>query len=264
MSDVPNQSQPATKSSNLFVYPDLNALSQAAAALFLKAALASVAQHGRCQAALSGGSTPRRLFQLLAQPPYQTAVPWAHTHLFWADERCVPPDHEESNYGQARLLLLDHVPLPPGNIHRIKGELEAAAAAADYRRQLQALAQPPRAWTRLDLALLGLGDDGHTASLFPGPIPAEEKTLPVMAVTADYQGRPANRVTLTPLLLNRSAQIVFMVVGESKAEAVAAVLHGPRQPEKWPAQRIRPENGPENGRLRWLLDKAAATKIDQW
>jgi 6-phosphogluconolactonase len=203
MSDLPNQSQPATKANNLFVYPDLDALSQAAALLFLELALTSVAQHGRVQAALSGGSTPRRLFQLLARQPYQTAVPWAHTHLFWADERCVPPDHEESNYGQARRLLLDHVPLPPDNIHRIKGELEAAAAAADYRQQLQALAQPPRAWPRLDLALLGLGDDGHTACLFPGPIPAEEKTLPVTAVTADCQGRPANRVTLTPLLLNR-------------------------------------------------------------
>jgi 6-phosphogluconolactonase len=259
MTNLPSQPHPTTASNILLVYPDLDALSQAAAAIFLEVALDSTAQNGRFQAALSGGSTPRRLFQLLAKPPYQTAVPWAHTHLFWADERCVPPDHEESNYGQARRLLLDHVPLPPDNIHRIKGELEAATAAADYRQQLQALAQPPQAWPRLDLALLGLGDDGHTASLFPGPIPAEEKTQPVMAVTADYQGRPGNRVTLTPLLLNQSAQTVFLVAGESKAEAVAAVLHGPWQPEKWPAQRIRPFSG----RLRWLLDKAAAGRIDQ-
>ncbi|HID28743.1 MAG TPA: hypothetical protein EYP19_01925, partial [Desulfobacterales bacterium] len=122
--------------------------------------------------------------------------------------------------------------------------------------QLRQLAEPNRAWPRFDLAVMGLGGDGHTASLFPGPIPAAELRDPVMAVTADYDGRPAQRITLTPLVFNDARHVLFLVMGENKAEAVTAVLRGPHQPEKWPAQRI--ESG--NGRLVWFLDEAAASK----
>jgi 6-phosphogluconolactonase len=144
------------------------------------------------------------------------------------------------------------VPIPAENIHRAKGELAAETAVTDYTQQLQQFARP-----QLDLALMGLGDDGHTASLFPGAIPAAETSQPVMAVTADYNGRPAQRITLTPLVFNAARHILFLVTGEKKAAAVAAVLNHQDTPEKWPAQRIQPANGT----ITWLVDAAAAEKI---
>jgi 6-phosphogluconolactonase len=182
-------------------------------------------------------------------------VEWPRVHAFWGDERCVPPDHAESNYRQAYQAFLGRVPMPPENIHRVRGESQPLEAAQDYARTLQGFASPPLDFPRFDLALLGMGEDGHTASLFPG----SEVDLPgpTAVVTAHYEGRPANRVTLTPLVLNAARRAVFLVSGESKSATVADVLKGRYRPELLPAQRIRPTNGD----LIWMLDRAAASKL---
>lgn len=240
----------------LHVFTDLNELSQAAAKQFVTSAQQAVQQNGRFLVALSGGSTPRRLFSLLSQPPYADRIPWANTHIFWGDERLVPPDDPGSNYRQAHDLLLKAVPIPPQHIHRVKGEFTAETAVADYAQQLQELAEPGRAWPRFDLAIMGLGSDGHTASLFPGPVSSEENVQPVISVTADYDGRPAHRLTLTPLVFNDAAIVLFLANGENKAEALTAVLHDQDTPENWPAQRIQPHSG----HTLWFVDQAAAAK----
>lgn len=238
------------------VFKTESELSEAAAGLVIAAAQSAVALHGRFLIALSGGSTPAGLFRLLSQPPYAGQIFWEQTHVFWGDERLVPPDDPGSNYGQAADLLLRHVPLPAANIHRVLGEADAATAVTDYSRQLRQLAEPGRAWPRFDLAVMGMGSDGHTASLFPGAVFAAETSQPVMSVTADYDGRPARRITLTPLVFNDARHLLFMVTGPNKADAVLAALRGPQQPEKWPVQRI----SPHDGQATWLLDETAAAK----
>ncbi|MEZ4515055.1 MAG: 6-phosphogluconolactonase [Chloroflexota bacterium] len=237
------------------IFADAAALSEAAAALFVTEAQTAVSNHQRFLVTLSGGTTPAAMFRLLATPPLANQVPWPHVHLFWGDERLVPPDDPGSNYGQAHELLLRHVPIPPQNIHRAKGELSPAAAVADYKAQLAAMAENGRFFPRFDLAIMGLGSDGHTASLFPGPIREEEQTEAVMAVTAVYEDRPAHRLTLTPLLFNDAHHVLFLVAGKSKAAAVTAVLHDPHAPETWPAQRIQPTDGI----VSWYLDQPVAS-----
>ena len=239
------------------IFPHQTALVETAAELFVAWAETAVTQHGRFLVALSGGGTPQALFQRLSQPDYAQRPFWASTHVFWGDERLVPPDDDGSNYKMAADLLLQHVPIPAENIHRAKGELHPATAVADYTWQLQQLAATGQQWPQFDLALMGLGSDGHTASLFPGPIPAAETEQPVIAVTANYNGRPAQRLTLTPLVFNDAAHILFLVTGEKKAQAVTAVLHAPPNPEQWPAQRIQPAHG----QTTWLLDQPAAQQL---
>lgn len=235
---------------DIHVFPTEAELSEAASQLVATAAQAAVAQHGRFLIALSGGSTPTGLFRRLKDTP----LPWAHTHVFWGDERLVPPADPGSNYGQAADILLRHVPIPLANIHRVLGEVAADTAVTDYTAQLQQLAEPGRAWPHLDLAIMGLGSDGHTASLFPGPIPTAETSQPVLAVTANYDGRPAQRITLTPLVFNDARHVLFLVMGAAKATAVSATTQGPHQPEKWPAQRIQPHSG----QTTWFVDTLAA------
>lgn len=241
---------------DLSIFQDGAALALAAADLFAAAAQTAVTARGRFLVAMSGGSTPQALFALLAQSPYATAVPWAQTEVYWGDERLVPPDNSGSNYYHARRLLLDHVPIPAEQVHRVRGELPAATAVATYRAVLKQAAAPGRAWPRLDLALLGLGADGHTASLFPGSADASD---PVIAVSADYQGRPAARVSLTPLVFNDARRLLFLVAGADKAPALAAVVQGPNDPRRLPAQRLA--NPP--GDLIWLVDEAAAADLAQ-
>lgn len=236
---------------NVRVVPGKEALAEEAARLFAVAAQTAVAEHGRFRVALSGGSTPQALFSLLAQAPYAEGIPWQRVDIFWGDERLVPPDDPGSNYYHARRLLLDHVPVVAANIHRIRGERAPQAAVADYEEQLQAQAGPGRAWPRFDLALLGLGADGHTASLFPGS-PATE--APVITVTADYEDRPAARLSLTPPVFNDARHILFLVSGADKAAALAATLQGPYDPQQYPAQRI----GTAETQPLWLVDEAAA------
>ena len=236
------------------VFQDLESLSRAAAQLFVEAARQAASERGRFLTALSGGSTPQRLFQLLASD-YRTEVDWKLTHIFWADERCVPPDEAGSNYGQAREALLGRIGIPEENIHRIRGELEPAEASKDYALSLRQFASPPLEWPFFALVLLGMGADGHTASLFPGsPV---EATAPVLAVTAHYEDRPAQRITLTPPVINSARLVVFMATGTAKAETLRRVLSDQYEPEQLPAQRIDPKDGD----LTWLIDEKAASKV---
>lgn len=241
--------------SNVSVYPDIDALSLAAAEVFSQVADRAIADRNRLLVALSGGSTPKHLFQVLASAPFAQSLIWEKIHFFWCDERLVPPDHPESNFGQAFQILFKKVTIPVQNLHRIRGEEPLAQAVEGYLRELASFSEDDLKWPRFDLAFLGLGADGHTASLFPGAVTVEEETYPALAVTADYQGRPARRVSLTPLALNSSRNVIFMVSGKDKAHAVNQTLYGPRDLEKWPAQRIQPVDG----KLIWMLDKEAAS-----
>ncbi len=236
------------------IFNDLEDLSRAAAILFIEQAEQAIAERHRFLVALNGGSTPTRLFQLLATDEHEKAD-WSKVHIFWGDERCVPPDDSGSSYGQARDILLSHVFIPDVNIHRIQGELGPVEASKDYSLTLNGFASPPFEWPRFDLVYLGMGEDGHTASLFPGsPVDVPE---PIMPVTAYYQDRPANRVTLTPIVFNSARMIVFMATGEKKAKTLAEVLSDRYNPAQYPAQRINPNDG----RLIWLVDKAAASRL---
>ena len=239
------------------IFDEPAALSRAAALFVVDLAREAVGQRGRFLIALSGGGTPEPVYRLLASQPYRTRTEWRTSHFFWGDERCVPPGEPGSNYGQARRLLLDPLAAPAENIHRIKGELAPEEAAADYRRRLAEFAGEGRDWPILDLALMGMGSDGHTASLFPGPpAPGEDRSAAV-AITADYEDRPAQRVSLTPPVFNSARNVLFLVTGKAKARAVAAVLAPEVDPVTWPAARIQP--GP--GRLHYFLDREAAAAI---
>lgn len=240
---------------SVVVYKNVSSMSQAAAEMLSQITDQAIEQRNQLLVALSGGSTPRRLFQILSGSTYAQSLPWGEMHFFWCDERLVPSDHPESNFGQAREWLFSQVNIPGGNLHRIRGEMAPAEAVADYRIELGSFNDSKQKWPDFDLAFLGLGGDGHTASLFPGALTAEEETYPALAVTADYQGRPARRVSLTPLALNSSRNVIFMVSGKDKAHAVNQTLYGPRDLEKWPAQRIQPVDG----KLIWMLDKEAAS-----
>lgn len=242
-----------------FSTPDT--LTQAAAELFVAASVAAIGASGRFAVALSGGSTPRTLYALLATDPFASRIDWAHVHVFWGDERSVPPSSPMSNYRMARVALLARVPLPAANVHRIRGEDEPAAAAAAYERKLRELFATPvgeprtTAGTRFDLVLLGIGEDGHTASLFPGSATIGETRRWVMA--DDFADVSMPRVTLTPLVINAASEIVFLVARHEKAATLKRVLEGPYQPDVLPAQAI----APRAGRLRWLVDAEAAADL---
>ncbi len=237
------------------ILSDAEALARTAAAEFARTASAAVRERGRFAVALSGGSTPRRVYALLAEDDsLRSEVPWDRTHVFWGDERPVPPDHPDSNYRMAREALLSRVPVPPGNIHRIRGEDPVAArAAGDYARILREFFRLPEGkFPRFDLVLLGLGTDGHTASLFPGTAALREERL--LAVPNRVERLGTERITLTFPVLNGAGRVVFLVSGEEKAGAVRAALGDPPPPDPPPARRIRPERGS----LLWLLDRPAA------
>ena len=223
----------------------------AAAELFVTAAAQAIGARGRFLVVLSGGSTPSGLYRLLADEPYRSRVDWLNALVFWGDERCVPPEDEGSNYRQAFVTLLQHVPIPVENVQRIKGELEPAEASDDYAQTLERFAAPGLDWPHFDLVLLGMGADGHTASLFPGS--QVDLAAPTLAVSADYQGRPAQRVTLTHPVFNSARTVLFLVTGEDKAETLSRVLSDVSMPEQYPAQRIRPADG----QVIWLVDEAA-------
>lgn len=236
------------------IFNDIENLSHAAGELFVKQAADSIAERDRFLVVLNGGNTPIRLFRLLATD-YRDQAEWKKVHVFWGDERCVPPEDAGSSYGQVRDVMLSRVPLPDSNIHRVQGELEPMPASEDYDRVLKDFADDGFNWPRFDLVYLGMGEDGHTASLFPGsPV---NMTEPVIPVTAHYQDRPANRVTLTPAVFNSARLVVFMVVGEKKAPTLAEVLSDRYNPEQYPAQRIKPKHG----KLIWLVDEEAARKL---
>lgn len=236
------------------VYADAPALMQAAAEEVVTLATAAIAAHGRFSVALSGGSTPKALYALLAEPPFAGQVDWTRAHVFWGDERTVPPDHADSNYRMAHEAWLGHSGILPEHVYRIHGELDPAQAAADYENVLRTFFGAD-ALPRFDLVLLGLGDDGHTASLFPGTAVVHEAAR---WVVAHYVPKLDTwRITLTPPVLNAAATVAFLVSGSKKAARLQEVLRGPYQPDVLPSQVIRPGDG----RLLWLVDEAAAAAL---
>jgi 6-phosphogluconolactonase len=239
------------------IFSDLEALSTAAAQEFFRLAEKSIAASEEFRVILTGGSTVVRLYQILSDEPYKTEIPWDKILFFWGDERLVPPDHPESNYGQAMKLLLSYVPIKAENIYRIRGELNPDKAVQEYTDQLRRLAGSSGTWPRFDLVLLGMGSDGHVASIFPGSKMEEGNRLPVLATIGNYEGRPAQRVTLTPFIFNPARQILFLVAGDSKAHAVKEVFSEGSDPKNWPALRIKPMDG----RVTWMLDEAAASQL---
>ena len=235
------------------VFPDAASLAWAAARRVVALAGAAIAERGQFSLALSGGSTPRALYALLAADEFAAQVDWLRVHVFWGDERCVPPEHPDSNYRLAYETLLSRVPIPTGSIHRVRGELEPEMAAQAYATELRTFFGAP--WPRFDLVLLGMGNDGHAASLFPGSATLQETKRSVVAATAHYQDRPAYRVTLTSPAINAARQVLFLVAGLAKAEILGAMLEGPEG--RYPAQLIRPTAG----QLTWLMDTAAASQL---
>ena len=236
------------------IFKDAENLSRAAAIIFTQQAVKSISKRDRFLVALNGGNTPIRLFQMLATD-FHDQVDWNKVHIFWGDERCVLPEDAGSSYGQAQEVLLSRVPIPASNIHRVKGELGPMETSKEYAITLKRFASPPLAWPRFDLVYLGMGEDGHTASLFPGsPLDVAEAVIPV---TAQYQDRPANRVTLTPAVFNSARLVAFMVTGKKKADTLAKVLSESYNPAQYPAQRIKPKDG----ELIWLVDEEAASKL---
>ncbi len=234
------------------VYADADLLARAAAEHVLSMYEAAVAARGHFSIALSGGSTPKALYKLLAYPAFNQHIDWSHVYIFWGDERCVPPDHSDSNYHMARQTLLDHVSIPLLNIYRMRGEDDPAQAAADYERILREfLAQREQ----LDLVLLGLGDDAHTASLFPHTAALDDTEHLVAANFVDKLG--AWRLTLTAAAINAAHHVTFLVAGAAKAQPLQQVIEGERRPHDLPAQLIQPASG----NLLWLLDEPAASRL---
>jgi 6-phosphogluconolactonase len=228
-------------------------LAAAAADLFVGVACAAVEAGGRFAVALAGGSTPRVAYDRLAREPLRSRVPWQAVQVFWGDERHVPPDHPDSNYGMARKAVLAHVPLPAEAVHRVPAEdPDATAAAEAYEREVRRVLRASRdAVPRFDLILLGMGADGHTASLFPGGAAVRERRL-VVAERVEKVG--GWRITFTLPLLNAAALVVFIVSGTEKAAALRAVLEPGQDADPPPAACVRPERGT----LVWLVDEAAA------
>ena len=241
------------------VLADRDALAWEAAARVAGAGQAAVRERGRFTLALSGGNTPRELYQLLAMSEWLVRVPWEATDVFWADERCVPPDHPDSNYGAARAALLDRLPVLLEQVHRWRGEAPAPAVEAErYAGELRAHTDvDPTGMPRLDLILLGMGPDGHTASLFPHSPALHVADVPTAAPHIPERG--GYRLTLTLPALNAARAAIFLVSGEGKAETLAQVLEGSPTPDELPAQAVRPRNGT----LIWLVDAAAASRLSR-
>jgi 6-phosphogluconolactonase len=241
--------QPTVKVEQL---TNLTALAERGATLFADAMRVAVDERGQFTVALAGGNTPRDMYRRLTQPPYGAALPWTQTQVFFGDERMVPPDSPKSNYRMAKETLLDHVPIPLDHVHRIRGELppdEAVRLYVDELRSVFGAAGVPR----FDLILLGMGPDGHTASLFPGTPALDNTTDLVTAVhlapTAAGAAHAAWRVTLTLPVINAARHVVFLVAGADKAEPLRRVLAGD---PTLPASRVRPSNGT----LTWLVVEA--------
>ncbi len=240
------------------VLPDGNALARAAADEFQRQATAAIDAHGRFTVALSGGSTPKGVYALLAKDESSGArkLPWNRIHVFFGDERHVPPDHPDSNYRMACESLLAHVPIPADNMYRMPAELHAPEAADQYAETLRSFFRPaPGAFPRFDLVMLGLGLDGHTASLFPDTAALRESSR---LVCANWVEKFHNyRLTLTFPVINAAAEIMFVVAGAEKASILQQVLQSEAAEGQFPAQRVRPADG----RLLWMVDAAAAREI---
>jgi 6-phosphogluconolactonase len=243
-------------SREIIVCNDLEDLSLKAAAIFQRLSEDSIRADGRFTVALSGGHTPKSLFTLLASDPYRTGIQWERVHFFWGDERCVPPDDEQSNFRMTKESLLQHISIPQQNIHRILAEMpDHNAAAEKYENHIRQFFSAESGIPRFHLILLGMGPDGHTASLFPETAALQNaKDL----VTANYVEKFGTfRITFTYPLINNAANVVFLISGKDKAAALKEVLEGKYQPELFPSQNINPTNGT----LRFLVDRDAASLL---
>jgi 6-phosphogluconolactonase len=232
------------------VFADVGTLSRAAAESFVSLALSAGASRDRFAVALSGGTTPKRLYSLLASPPYRDRIDWTSLHVFWADERCVPWDHRDSNFKLAYDTLLSRVPLPPENVHRVCGEEEPECAAQEYEQELRSFFGPAT-FPVFDLILLGAGEDGHTASLFPGGATLRARTR--LAVPVHFDAPKHSRVTLTLPVLNHAEKVLFLASGRVKAKVVHEILED-GNPYQYPAGMVRPVRG----RVLWMVDRDAA------
>lgn len=238
-------------------YPDSDTLSHQAAQFTIRIAAESLVTHGRFMIALAGGSTPKKLYALLASEPYRDQLDWALVEVFWSDERCVPPDDSESNFRMAQETLLSKVPIPASQIHRMpadQSDHEAASQAyiTEMRHSFGTGGIPG-----FDLIQLGMGPEGHTASLFPHQPSLHERERLVLPVTTPKP--PPDRLTFTPPLLNAARHVLFLVTGNEKADAVQAVLEGEYNPDEYPAQIVHPTSG----EVTWMLDTAAASKLSR-
>jgi 6-phosphogluconolactonase len=233
------------------ILPDLEAVSLHTASIIINLSAKSIASHGRFAAAIPGGSTPQKLFELLASEEYKNKIDWSRVHFFWTDERCVPKEDEESNYRLAFDLVLSKIPIPPENIHRIKGELPPEKASQDYENNLKFFFGKS-GLPVFDLIILGMGEDGHTASLFPdSDVLKEMKRLAVPV----YLQNKMSRITLTLPVLNNASQIIFLVSGKSKADMAGKILGDGTEKKHYPAGLVKPVHG----NLLWLIDKETAT-----
>ena len=239
---------------DLRIYDDRASAARALAALVVTAAQSAVAARDRFTLVLCGGSTPRQAFRLLADE-YADDIDWSRTSIFWSDERCVPADHPDSNTKMAREALLDHVPLAFDRIYRIPTQLDPASAAQAYQAELVRFFESRGGIPRFDMMILGVGADGHTASLFPGSPALDEKKRWVVTATAE-NAPVKERITFTLPILNAAAHVVMLVLGEEKADAVARIFTGDDDPPL-PAGRVQPLNG----RLTWILDEEAASRL---
>lgn len=255
-----SQPGPEKMSREIQVLNEPQELSRAAADELVRLAGEAIQARGLFTLALAGGSTPKMLYALLACDTYRSRVPWDKIHFFWGDERHVAPDHKDSNFRMTQENMLSKVSVPAGNVHRVQSEnLDARKAADAYEKELRdfftARKLLANGMPRFDLVLLGMGPDGHTASLFPGTHAIRERERWVAAPWVDkFQ---TYRITLTPPVINNAACILFFVSGDEKAETLRAVLEGAEESDRYPSQTIRPTNGT----VRWLVDRAAARAL---
>ena len=244
-----------TNKQTIIIESNAAGLARKGAEIFSKAAKESVGMKGRFAMAISGGSTPRSMHRMLGEEPFYSEIPWNKTDIFWADERCVPKNHPDSNFGAANRDFLDRVPISKGHIHPLQGSLSCEEGALWYQQKLIKFFQRKEdEFPLFDLIFLGIGTDGHTASLFPGQSTLNEMKRWVVAVKG---GNPdVKRLTLTFPVINRGKQIVFMISGKKKASVVKTVLSGIQS--GLPAQLVQPLKG----KLIWLLDREAASLLD--
>ena len=242
---------------SIAIYPDTETLSQEAARYIVRVAQESITAHKRFTIALSGGSTPKKLYGLLAEEPYRSQINWEQVDIFWSDERCVPPDDAESNFLMAQQVLLSKIPIPANQIHRMPADqADRDASSYAYTLEMQQTIGTDGV-PSFDLIQLGMGPEGHTASLFPHQPSLHEQQRLVMPVTVPKP--PPPRLTFTPRLLNAAAHVLFLVTGAEKQDAVKAVLEGEYQPDEYPAQIVQPTKG----EVTWMLDQTAAAKLQR-
>jgi len=237
------------------IFPSADELAGAIASQFLEI---SARNSGRDNfaLALSGGSTPKILFTLLAQPPYRQSIRWEIFHLFWGDERCVPPDHQESNYGAVRDILLNHIQIPAKNIHRIKGEANPEEEAVRYAGEIKKFVTGGKnGWPIFDWIFLGMGTDGHTASLFPGTTAL--KVIDRVCTVGNHPETGQKRITLTYPTINHAKRVSFLITGGNKRNLIQQILNEEKAAWRYPAAKIQPSGGI----LEWFLDNDAASQL---